>query len=138
MREQHSSLSSVVRLDRTSEALTTRFLGFNYGQVAPDYARFKAIVGKASQVVSGWGGKMYFVYLPDVFFLRRGSPPSPQREPVLRAVGELGVPIIDVHAAFAALPSPDDLRPHYEAHFTEEGFKVVGDVLVERLAKDGL
>lgn len=128
-------MAAALRLDWTSEALTTRFLGFSYRHVAPDYGRFKAIVGKANSAVSGWGGKLYFVYLPDVHYLRAGAP-SPYREPVLRAVTELGVPIIDVHTAFAALPEPQRLQPHYEAHFTEEGFELVADVILARLARE--
>jgi len=138
MREQHSSWSSFVRLDWFSRAITTRFLETNYFSAPPNWDMFRKVLSKTTSTVAGWGGKTYFVYLPDSFYLAPGAKEQGNRQDVLRAARDAGMGIIDIHAELLKLPRPDSYRPHYEAHFNEEGFALVGKYILEGLAKDGL
>lgn len=138
MREQHSNFSAFLRLDWFTNTISTRFLDTAYFDSPPKWDLFKKVLGKAKTTVDSWGGKMYFVYLPDVHYLAsRGKKEQPNRNGVLAAAKEAGLPVIDVHEVFLQQPNPDGFRPHYDAHFTEEGFALVGKVINDALTKDG-
>ncbi len=137
MREQHSSAASFLRLDWFTNAITTRFLDRTFYADKPDWALFRKVLTKARTTVESWGGRAYFVYLPDVFYMKPNMV-EPNRQGVLDSVKESGMKLIDVHEKFMALPNPDGHRPHYEAHFTEEGFELVANFITEALAADGL
>lgn len=137
MREQHSSASSYLRLEWFTNAITTRFLQRNFFADRPNWDMFRKVLTKARATVEGWGGHAYFVYLPDVFYLRPGMM-EPNRRGVLDAAKSAGMKVIDVHERFTQLANPDGYRPHYEAHFTEEGFALVAKYILEALAADGL
>lgn len=137
MREQHSSVTSLLRLDWFTSAVTNRFFDRTFFAEQPDWGLFRKVLTKARETIEGWGGHAYFVYLPDVFYLRPGMV-EPNRQGVLESVKVSGMKLIDVHEAFLKLPDPDGYRPHYEAHFTAEGFELVAKFVLEALAKDGL
>lgn len=137
MREQHSSAASFLRLDWFTNAVTTRLFDRTFFADKPNWELFRKVLKKARATVEGWGGQMYFVYLPDVFYMRPGMT-EPNRQGVLESVMDAGMKLIDVHQSFMQLPNPDGHRPHYEAHFTEEGFELVAKFILEALQKDGL
>lgn len=138
MREGHSSFSAFLRLDWFSSAISIRFLEKNFFAFAPKWDIFKKALSKAKQTVDTWGGKTYFVYLPDSFYLSKKNPRvEPNRAGVLQAAKDAGMKVIDIHEVFMALPDPDAMRPHYEAHFTEEGFELVGKTINDALTADG-
>ncbi len=139
MREAHSSFTSFLRLDWFSSAISIRFLEKNFFAFEPKWDVFKKALTKAKAKVDSWGGKMYFVYLPDAYYMsKKVKMEEPNRKGVLEAARAAGMRIIDVHEVFMALPEPDKLRPHYEAHFTEEGFELVGKTINDALTADGL
>jgi hypothetical protein len=137
MGEQHSSASVVLRLDRLNGFAATHLAirpaaaapGGSGGR--PDLAVYKAILGKAKTLVSAWGGTMYFVYLADVHNL--SGPEHPGRRPILATVKELGLPLIDVQPAFAAVPDPMTLRYHAESHCNEAGYQLIADTVLAAL-----
>ncbi|MBK8252172.1 MAG: hypothetical protein IPK82_05830 [Polyangiaceae bacterium] len=137
MREQRSSVASVVRLDWFTNAITSRFLEKDFFKEDIQWDLFRKVLSKAKTTVDTWGGQTYFVYLPDVFFLKPGME-QPLRKGVLEAANNADMRVIDIHEVFKAMPNPESYRPHYEAHFTEEGFELVAKVILERLEKDGL
>ncbi len=138
MREGHSSFSAFLRLDWFTNAIATRLLQKNFFDEAPKWDLFRRVLTKARTTVDGWGGKTYFVYLPDAYYMsKKVKMEQPNRKGVLEAARAAGMKIIDVHEVFMALPDPDKMRPHYEAHFTEEGFELVGKTINEALTADG-
>jgi hypothetical protein len=138
MREEHSSWSGTLRLDWVSSAITSRLLSTDYFAQPPRWDLFRKVLAKAKSTVSGWGGKTYFVYLPDSFFLEfRGKREDPKRAGVLEAAKAAGMSIIDVHEEFLKLPNPESFKSHYVAHYNEKGFALVGNIIVEALARDG-
>ena len=137
MGEQHSSASAVMRLDRLNGFAAARVMPRPVGAGAggggrPDLPLFKSILARARATVASWGGTMVFVYLADLHNLR--GPEHPARRPVLAAVNELGLPLIDVHPAFAAVPDPMTLRYNTESHCNEAGYRLIADTVLAALA----
>ena len=90
-------------------------------------------------MVSGWGGKMYFVYLPAFERYSTGNE-HPNRDFVMQTATELDIPIIDFHMeVFDTLPDPLSLFPfrRYTGHYNAEGYRLVTDAIGKRLEADG-
>jgi len=107
---------------------------------------FKDILQKSKQMVSGWGGKMYFVYLPSFDSYskslnnNRSSIEDVNREFVLGTVSELEIPIIDIHKeVFNLHPDPLSLFPFkMVSHYNAEGYRLVAESISNRLKADGI
>ncbi|MFO0592416.1 MAG: phage holin family protein [Polyangiaceae bacterium] len=139
MREGHSSFAAFLRLDWFTNAISTRLLEKNFFAAEPRWDLFKKVLTKTRETTESWGGKAYFVYLPDAFYMsKKVKMEEPNRKGVLQAAHDAGMKVIDVHEVFMALPDPEKMRPHYEAHFTEEGFELVGKTINDALTADGL
>ena len=83
---------------------------------------FVEVLSVADAMVSAWGGRLYFVYLPD--WGRYGAPTYARldRDPVLTAVTNPGIPVIDMHLAFKDHKDPLSLFPFRRfGHYNEEG-----------------
>ena len=105
----------------------------------PDLIVFKKILEKSKKLVSGWGGKLYFIYLP--YFDRYStSNEHPFRNNVLNAATELGIPIIDMHKeVFESHPDPLSLFPfRMPSHYNAKGFRLLAEAINKRLRDDGM
>ena len=91
------------------------------------------ILKKSKQKVLGWGGQMYFVYLP-----ARGYK-HPTRDFVIETVKKLDIPIIDIQKeVFDPHPDTLSLFPlRILSHYNAEGYKLVAEAIGERLKADG-
>lgn len=95
---------------------------------------FKDILAKAKNRVSGWGGQLFFVYLPAYERYKRTNHTNFYRNEVLLIVKELGIPVIDVHEAFVAHPDPISLFSfRIDLHYNSEGYKVVAQKIQKYL-----
>ena len=104
---------------------------------------FERILDKSRNIVSSWGGKMYFVYLPaysEHYFFRRFSRFLPNQEhmyrkEVLRIVTKLNIPTIDiVQEVFDDHPDPLSLFPfRMFGHYNAKGYRLVADVIKNKL-----
>jgi hypothetical protein len=94
---------------------------------------------KAKQMVSGWEGKMYFVYLPAYKQYSTGIE-DVNREFVLRTATELGIPIIDIHReVFVPHTDPLSLFPfRMPGHYNAEGYRLVSETISKKLKADGI
>ena len=97
------------------------------------------ILEKSKKMVSGWGGKMYFVYLPEFWRYSTGEDHI-NREFVLRTANELEIPIIDIHReVFVPYTDPLSLFPFRKhAHYNAEGYRLVGEAINKKLKADGI
>lgn len=95
---------------------------------------------QAQTVARGWGGNLYFVYLPS--WKRYNSGPQIvelERTKVLTLVSALGIPIIDLHPVFDAHSDPLSLFPFRRfGHYNEEGHKIVAEAVRETLSSQDL
>lgn len=133
-----AAIKSFVKLDEVRTLLGVT------NQAAPtaDYELLARVLEEAKDRVQSWGGILYFVYLPSsVRYLRTTAAAQylAARERVLADVSALGLPVIDVPAEFATYDDPLSLyipiRGGGYGHFTEEGNRIVADVVLEGLRR---
>jgi hypothetical protein len=96
---------------------------------------FPEVMLQAKAAVSMWGGKLYFVYLPEWspnWQIERGD-----KEKVMSAVKRLHIPIIDLHRAFLAHEDPASLFPFRIAgHYNEVGHRLIASEVLRHLEQD--
>jgi len=104
-----------------------------------EFIIFEKILIKSKELVNQWGGKFYFVYLPD-FAKYSFEKDHPVRENVLRIVDKLDIPIIDIHSdAFGLHPDPLSFFPfRIDGHYTVKGYQTVSNVINKKLILDGI
>jgi PAS domain S-box-containing protein len=103
----------------------------------PNLALFRDILTQVKTNVGAWGGKMYFIYLPD--WLRYSGyelePVAKQRDSVLALVKSLGISVIDIHPIFQAQSDPLALFPFREpGHYTEKGHLLVAEEVMQAIS----
>jgi PAS domain S-box-containing protein len=94
------------------------------------------ILSQAKASVEAWGGRLYFIYLPDWY--RYGNPQlaNKNREPVLRLIESLSIPIIDLHPTFEAQTDPLSLFPFRRfGHYTETGNRLVAQEVLKVISQ---
>ena len=99
---------------------------------------FRDILKKSQEIISGWGGKMYFVYLPDFATYSTGSEHL-YRNFVIQTATDLNIPIIDIHSEiFEPHPDPLSFFPlRVAGHYNKKGYKLISELISKRLKKDG-
>ncbi len=130
------------RMNLTPSGITRRNLRPKVNLTPPSISTttiFKDILQKSKQMISGWGGEMYFVFLPAYGQYSTGNNDI-NREFVLRTTTELKVPMIDIHEeVFASHPDPLSLFPYRrEGHYNAEGYRLVAETIRNRLKADGI
>ena len=128
-------LNSILELDHLREKLHLTLPT----PTIPPPPIFKQIMKRADEMVSKWGGKLYFVYLPghqryrvDESFLYR-DPKA--RDEVLKTITELDISLIDIHREVFA-PHADP-RSFFIEHYNEAGYRLVADAIAAKLWNDG-
>tara|TARA_B110000971_G_C19987414_1_gene490281 strand:+ start:178 stop:1572 length:1395 start_codon:yes stop_codon:yes gene_type:complete len=104
---------------------------------SPPKLIFRSILQKSNQMVTGWGGKMYFVYLTDFIRYSTGNE-SLNRNFVMQTVTELDIPIIDIHKeVFDLHPDPLSLFAfRVNSHYSTEGYRKVVEAIKKILEQD--
>jgi hypothetical protein len=110
---------------------------------------FKDILQQSKQMVSEWGGEMYFVYLPSFFSQTPLASEERDREivietgPELRSfvmqtATELDIPIIDIqNEVFKTHPDPLSLFPfRMHSHYNAEGYRLAAEAIRKQLDAD--
>jgi len=116
-------------------------LGLHIGEIKLDSSRvdlplFREILDEARQTTRGWGGKLYFVYLPaearyhDKKYRRDYDW---ARRQVLSIVEDLHLPLIDLHLPISRYPDISELYSYRGAHFSPAGNRLVADTILEAL-----
>jgi hypothetical protein len=92
---------------------------------------------QAQTLAHGWGGSLYFVYLPSWYRYGKDSRIAEiERTKTFGLVDGLGIPIIDVHHAFRAQKDPLNLFPIRKfGHYNELGNEIVADTVLQFLSK---
>ena len=98
---------------------------------------FKTILKTTDQLVSSWGGFLYFVYLPSIFYNSDHSEIK-LRTFVLGTVADLGIPIIDIQDDVFRLHSDAlSLFPYRRpGHYNAKGYRLVADTISRRVRSD--
>ena len=104
---------------------------------------FHDALSQAKRQVSAWGGQLYFVYLPEwARYSNYTSWGETTRDRVFTLVRDLGIPIVDIDAAFQARGDPLSLFPFRGVgHYNETGHRIVAEEVLRSLSsndRDGL
>ena len=102
-------------------------------------AVFKNILFRTKELVSSWGGDLYFVYVPSIYSISK-SKKDPYREKILNFISEQSIPIIDIQKEVIAMhPDPLSLFPFRNAvHYNADGYRLIAEAITERLKADGI
>jgi hypothetical protein len=100
---------------------------------------FSDVIAEAYRRASGWGGKFYFIYLPEMerYFGKNDDGAFFDRAGVLSIVHDLGIPVIDFHDVLKSHTDPLSLTPFLGAHYNAEGYRLLAELIVGRLTADG-
>ena len=101
---------------------------------------FKDILHKSKQIISGYGGKMYFVYLPSFRSMYSTDGYVTNKESILQIVTELEIPIIDAQSTvFESHQDPLSLFPFRIAgHYNAAGYQLIAEEIEKRLNVDNI
>jgi hypothetical protein len=116
-------------------------LGLQVGEVTLDSTRvdlplFRRILDEARRTTGGWGGRLYFVYLPAE---ARYHEDRYRREydwarwQVLSIVEDLQIPLIDLHPPISLHPDISELYSYRGAHFSPAGYRLVAETILQAL-----
>jgi hypothetical protein len=113
-------------------------VGFDaYMDVDVDYPLFAKILTKAKAGVESRGGKLYFVYLPELGRYNKvvSHDKFRKKSEVIDLVKGLDIPVIDTHQEiFANHPDPLALFPYRGGgHYNAEGYSEVAKAIVENI-----
>lgn len=136
--ESHSDDMILPRTESVGEMLFLRELRTRLlpGRLTDELNLLQRILACARERVKAAGGNMYFVYLPEFMRFNPGNPPGSYRgrHRVRQMVEGLGLPFIDVSAAFHAHEDPLSLFPfRLPGHFNEAGYRVMADTVLKAM-----
>jgi hypothetical protein len=131
-----------VTLDRVRSAvgLGPILLGYNGGDLSQELAVFDQVLVSARDRVSGWGGKLYLVYLADSdrYLSRFGV--GTVRETIYHGVQDTArrrdIPMIDLASAFARHAAPETLFAYPGSHYNPAGYALAAQTIAAALDRD--
>lgn len=127
--ETMDTLLSVAKLRNLRRAL-----GATRSQPMPDTALFARILMEAQRTVGGWGGVLYFVYLPSWPELMAPAPfDAALRDRVLAIARETGLDVIDLYEPMTAEGDPSAFFFYPGSHYGPEGQGAVAGAILETL-----
>jgi hypothetical protein len=107
-------------------------------QLCCDFETFEATLKEAKHNVESWGGRLHFVYLPAA--PRYHRPMSVVLDETLRARGRVlriahrvGLPVVDIHAAFLKAGDPASFFLDARSHYNAKGYRVAAEAVVAYL-----
>jgi len=104
---------------------------------------FRDIISQVQKNVRGWGGSLYFVYVPSWKHYLPDDPTKDaraefgikERSRILALIGEMGIPIIDVEPVLEGQKDPPSLLPFRKpGHFNEEGHRLIAETIIKGLS----
>ena len=93
---------------------------------------------EAQACVGKWGGRLYFVYLPEWPRYAKPELANKDRQRVLTLARDLHLPVIDLHAAFTQHADPLSLFPFRRfGHYNSGGHRLVAQTVLHALSLPG-
>lgn len=91
-----------------------------------DLELFRKILVVANDGVEAWGGKLYFVYLPQWKSISDPDFVQSHRDQVLALMRELHIPVVDIYEEFTSREDPLLFYTfRLNNHYNEQGYRVV-------------
>lgn len=116
-------------------------LGLQVGETGLDPAQvdfplFRQILEEAQQITRGWGGRLYFVYLPAESRFHEEKHRRAHdaiRARVLAIVEDLQLPLIDLLPPMSRQPDINEMYAYPGAHYSPAGDRLVAETVLEAL-----
>jgi hypothetical protein len=125
-------LKGIIKLDSVRSRLQLALSKKGADVTEQEIELFRTIMLQAKDTVSSWGGKLYFVYLPEWKRYYKPQNADKNRKRVLKLVRTLEIPLIDIHQAFQNEKDPLALFPfRLYAHYNEKGYKLVSEEVLK-------
>ena len=129
----YTAFQKIIRLQIVRDKMALD-RGLNFG-VDP---LFEKIISQAKSYINRWGGKLYFVYLPDKerYTSNKANDDNYlKRREVIELIQKLNIPVIDVHKDFFMKQNdPLSFYAHrIYGHFNPEGYKKISEFIVEKI-----
>jgi len=152
VRQLRNSTAGVIRLSQVRQRLGLVYgienqsrRGINPGTFVPSPERIAwmrsqtdlsyEILSEAKRSVEEWGGKLYFVFLPQYYRYASGFIETPERDAMLNVVKEVGLPVIDIGEGFQSQTDPLSLFPFRRVgHYNDEGNRVVAEEVLRSIS----
>ncbi len=110
----------------------------NYFQ-HPELTFLKNILFLAQKKVGSWGGKLIFVYLPELRNFTEKDFERSDYKDVLNILYELKIPYIDILEIFKSYSDTASFFPFkVSVHYTPQGYKIVSDNVLNLITKEKL
>lgn len=120
---------------------TATVLGLHYPKAMEPNPDYQAVLERAAQIVSGWGGKIAVVYIPshDRYggVLPHQFVQEPLRDMVHQAADRAGVQVIDLTNTLNQQPHPRQLYAP-DSHFNADGAALAADAIRMHVQELGL
>jgi hypothetical protein len=131
-------LEELVKLNHLRRMLGLVYGSYRYEEENPGEQSLmdslKQALQEGKKSVESWGGMLYFVYLPERDRYTHPTRALSAREHVLRAVRNLGIPLIDLDNAFRPHPDPLALFPFRRlGHYNEAGHQLVAEEVLRSM-----
>ena len=131
--------TTVLRLGNIRKLIGFNKAGLNKSSSINVDPLFKEILVKSRDLVSSWGGQLYFVYFPS--FPKSKSDWQNyhfnKHDEVIKVVKSINLPIIDLSSElFSKHPDPLSLLPlRGHGHYNAKGYSEVAKTIVSRVVK---
>jgi hypothetical protein len=127
----------VIRTLKLTNVRTLAGVSRGYRPSTETVDAYSDIVAGVKHSVESWGGEVMIVYLPTYNrFARRGSGEAFQgRDVVMSVARKHDIAVVDVAAAFGRSAEPLRFWTHGQAHYTEEGNRLVANTVVDALQR---
>ncbi len=118
----------------TAQARATRQWRPRAAAGEEDRRAFRASLEEALRTVQSWGGQLVFVYLPEYDRYAIPSFVDPNRDFVLRTVGDLKIALVDMVEYFPKIEDTLSLFPFRQpAHYTPDGYRLVAERILNHI-----
>lgn len=138
-RKPRIRLSEFIRFSQIRARLAVARSASSPAPAAATADVLRPVLEQAARTVHGWGGKIYFLYLPSWRGVQGGEAPQhyAPREQVLKAAEAAGMKVIDAFPAFAAQRDPLSLFPYRSNyHYNASGCALVADIALKNLSPE--
>lgn len=112
-------------------------LGLQLDTRTPSKDVLSQALAEGNRVVSSWGGKLYFVYLPSAVGLASQNKHFyASREAVIGLANKQNIPVIDLYPRFVSSKDPLSYFPYRGVfHYNAEGYKLVAEEVTEQISR---
>ncbi|MFA4903193.1 MAG: hypothetical protein WC600_10670 [Desulfobaccales bacterium] len=135
----YNSAQQAFIIRQLQSLFTLEKIRINYHKVAKRYHEkyyiklTATLINRANNMVSSWGGKLFFVYLPsyDRYMKKVNDDKFMRRSELIALILQNGIQVIDFHETMINDPDPLSFFPfRVNGHYSEAGYKKLANTII--------